>query len=167
VQAASWETVGPFMARMRPPTQAQVDATGQIAIDPSANLPPPRARGQVPTLPGIAVRRWTLGGLFDFTFTTFFTTRIVSVLYAIVLLVAAGHLLACAFLGVTAIAGAVRASQELGDTSAIPFVIGAALMLAGLVGAVLIVVCGRVALEFIVVTFRISETLTEIKAKTR
>jgi hypothetical protein len=166
VQAASWEKVGPFMTRMRPPTQAQVDATGQIAID-SSPTSPPRARGEIATSPGIVVRRWTLGGLFDFTFTTFFTTRIVGVLYVAVLLLAVGYLLACETFGVTTIVGAIRASQELGDTSAIPFVIGAALMLAGLVGAVAIVICGRVALEFIVVTFRISETLTEIKARTK
>jgi hypothetical protein len=91
----------------------------------------------------------------------------VGVLYGVVLLVAAAFLLACETFGITAITGAIRVSQELGDASAIPFVIGAALMLTGVVGAVLIVIWGRVALEFIVVTFRISETLTEIKAKTK
>jgi hypothetical protein len=165
LQAASWEKVGPFMARMRAPSQAQVDATGQIPLDSTVTLP--RVRAQVPTSPGIAVRRFQLGGLFDFTFTTFFTSRIVAVLYVGVLLTAVGYLLACETFGVTTIVGAVRASQELGETSAIPFVMGVALMLAGLVGAVVIVVCGRVALEFIVVTFRISETLTEIKARTK
>jgi hypothetical protein len=91
----------------------------------------------------------------------------VGALYVGVLLAAAGYLLACETFGVTTIVGAVRASQELGEASAIPFVIGAALMLAGLVGAVVIVLGGRVLLELIVVTFRISETLTEIKARTK
>src|ERR1700679_2137187 len=165
LQAANWQKVGPFRARMPPPAQPQVDATGQIPLDSTVTLP--RVRAQTPTSPGIAVRRFQLGGLFDFTFTTFFTARIVGALYVGVLVAAVGFLLACETFGVTTIVGAVRASQELGESPAIPFVVGAGLMLAGLVGAVVVVVCGRVALELIVVTFRISETLTEIKARTK
>ena len=166
VQAVHWEKVGPFMTRMRPPTQAQVDATGQIAIDSVPTSPPP-SRGEVATSPGIVVRRWTLGGLFDFTFTTFFTTRIVALLYAAVLLLAAGYLLACAYFGVTTILRAVSASQETGEPPGTAIVVGVALVVAGPIGALIAVICGRVALEFIVVTFRISETLTEIKARTK
>ena len=127
----------------------------------------PRVRAHIPTSPGIAFRRFPLGGLFDFTFTTFFTARIVGALYVAVLLVGAG-----VPAGLRDLRGDhdCRRRQSLAgarEASAIPFVIGAALMLAGLVGAVVIVLCGRVVLELIVVTFRISETLTEIKARTK
>jgi len=165
LQAANWEKIGPFMARMRPPTQAQVDGTSQIALQESGR--PSFVNAGEATAPGLQVRRSPLGGLLDFTFTTFFTARVVGVLYAIVLLLAAGYLLACEYFGVSAIAGAVRAAQERGDSSDAALLIGVAIVIAGPVGAVFAVIFGRVVLEFIVVTFRISETLTEIKAKTR
>ena len=168
VDSTVWEKVGPFMARMQPPTQAQVDATGQIAnLDPGADVTRVRRPTQDDTSPGLVVRRPPLGGLFDFTFTTFFTPRIMGVLYGLVLLVAAGFLLACEFSGVSALAGALRATREYGEASGGAIVLGVALVLAGPVGAALTVLCGRVVLELIVVTFRISETLTEIKARTR
>ena len=168
VDSTSWEKVGPFMARMQPPTQAQVDATGQIAnLDPGADVTRVRRPGLDDTAPRLMMRRSPLGGLFDFTFTTFFTARIVGVLYGIVLLFAAAHLLACEFFGVSAIAGALRAAQERGEASGAAIGIGVALVVAGPVGAALTILCGRVVLELIVVTFRISETLTEIKARTR
>jgi hypothetical protein len=46
-------------------------------------------------------------------------------------------------------------------------VFGLLLVLGGPVASLFAVVSGRVVLEFVVVTFRISETLAEIKAKTR
>ncbi|MGH7296192.1 MAG: DUF4282 domain-containing protein, partial [Polyangiaceae bacterium] len=101
-----------------------------------------------------------------FTFTSFFTPRIVGILYALVLLLSAGLLVACEYLGFSALAGAVRASQVGAESSGLA-VLGLALILGGPVAALFTVISGRVVLEFVVVTFRISETLTEIKAKTR
>jgi hypothetical protein len=167
VQAAGWEKISAFMARMRAPTPSEVDGTGQLpSFDVGAPEAPPRPVGQDATSPGVTTRRSPLGGLFDFTFTTFFTARIVAVLYALVILLAAGYLLTCVGFGLMAIVRGVNAMQETGESPGLPIALGVALVVAGPVGAVIAVIGGRVVLEFIVVTFRISETLTEIKAKT-
>jgi hypothetical protein len=168
VNAAGWESIGAFLARTGAPPQEQVDATGQIMLPPT---PPPQAghtrrASADDTAPRRAVSPSRLGGLFDFTFVTFFTVRIVGVLYGIVLLLAAGHLLACVYFGLTTISAAIKASQA-GAPSGVGIAIGTALVVAGPVGAALAVMAGRVVLEVIVVTFRISETLAEIKARMR
>jgi hypothetical protein len=105
--------------------------------------------------------------LLDFTFTSFLTTRIVGALYGLVLLLAAGLLLASECLGFAAIVGAVRSSQEGMDSPSVALGFGLLLVLGGPVASVFVVVSGRVALEFVVVTFRIADTLEDIKTKTR
>lgn len=177
--AATWENLDAFMARSRlPPQEGSLPSfEGMDEVTLQAKSPPrpaPEPPGTVPRPPGAddtaprqALGRSAVGALLDFTFTTFLTTRIVGLLYGLVLLLAAGLLIASEYLGFAAIAGAVRASQEGMDSSSVAVVLGLLLVLGGPVASLFVVVFGRVVLEFLVVTFRISETLAEIKAKTR
>ncbi len=168
VDAKVWEPLGVFMARMSPPSKSQVDATGELTVPrPAAFAPAPR--GADDTAPRPALRRSVLGDLFDFTFTTFFTSRIVGGLYVCVLLFAAAFLLASLFFAFGAVAGGVAAARAGADDgiSGMGIVTGFVIAAGGFVRAASIVVLGRVVLEFIVVTFRISETLTEIRTNTR
>ncbi|HEY8087949.1 MAG TPA: DUF4282 domain-containing protein, partial [Polyangiaceae bacterium] len=73
------------------------------------------------------------------------------------------------FFAFGAVAGGVAAARAGADDgiSGMGIAIGIAMAVGGVVGAATIVVLGRVTLEFILVTFRISETLTEIKTNTR
>jgi hypothetical protein len=111
------------------------------------------------------VSRTAFGGLFDFTFTTFFTSRSVRVLFGVVLLLAVVPLLAGVIFGLSTIASGFATSRDA--PSGLAVLLGVAMIAGGMVGSALTVVLGRVALELIVVTFRISETLTEIKTKLR
>jgi hypothetical protein len=169
---ATWENLDAFMARGRLPSQESSlpSFEGMDEVTLQAQAPPrlaPRPPGPEDTAPRQGILRSPLAALLDFNFTTFLTTRIVGLLYGLVLLLAAGLLLASEYLGFAAIAGAVRASQEGTESSSVTVVLGLLLVLGGPVASLFMVVFGRVVLEFLVVTFRISETLTEIKSKTR
>jgi hypothetical protein len=154
IRSSQWETVGTFLGRMRSPTPQSAWPITATAIPPVANFDASRT----------SVRRSPVGGLLDFKFTTFVTAKIIRVLFGIVLLMAAGTLLAGAFFGLSTIASAFTASR---GGPGLAILLGVAKIAAGMVGAISIVVLGRVLLELVVVTFRISETLTEIKAKLR
>jgi hypothetical protein len=162
IRSTQWENIGTFLARMRPSsplrTAAPVTASAFPVLTNVAQV----------TLSGASrapVRRMALGGLLDFAFTKFFTSKIVGVLFGVVLLTAFALLLAGLISGLSAIASAFATSHN--GPSGFAVLLGVARMAAGVVGSALTVVLGRVALELVVVTFRISETLTEIKTKLR
>jgi hypothetical protein len=173
IRSAHWENIGAFLARMRSPTPHAAWPIAAVAATSSGSrryAPPISPLAHVPEVVGVdasppSVRRPPLGGLLDFAFTTFFTTKIVGVLFGAVLLLASGALLTGVIFGLTTITSASAASKS--DPSSVAILLGVAAMAAGLVGAISIVVLGRVVLELIVVTFRISETLTELKTKLR
>jgi hypothetical protein len=162
IRSVQWETVGAFLGRMQSPSpNVARPITATSAFKPLANVPEVTGVDASRT----SVRLAPLGGLLDFGFTTFVTTKMIRVLFGGVLLMALGTLLTGVCFGLTAIASAFTASR--GGPSGLAILLGVAKIAAGGVGAVSIVVLGRVALELVVATFRISETLTEIKAKLR
>jgi hypothetical protein len=162
IRSTQWENIGTFLARMRSPSPF-------LAASPiSASAFPPLTNvSQVsgPRVSRAPARRTALGGLLDFRFTTFFTSKIVGVLFGVVLLMGFVPLLAGVIFGLSTIGSAFATSRD--GPSGLAVLLGVAMMAAGTVGSALIIVLGRVALELIVVTFRISETLTEIKTKLR
>jgi Domain of unknown function (DUF4282) len=162
IRSTQWESIGAFLARMRPSLalRAAVPITAS-AFPPLTHVS--RVSGSIASR--APVGGTTLGGLLDPTFTKFFTPKIVGVLYGAVILVALLTLLAGAISGLSAIASAFATSRN--GPSGLAVLFGVARMAGGVVGAALIVVLGRVALEVVVATFRISETLTEIKTKLR
>ncbi|HEY1697844.1 MAG TPA: DUF4282 domain-containing protein [Polyangiaceae bacterium] len=170
--AGVWENLDAFMARARLPPQEgslpSFEGVDEVTLQaPSAPLPAPKPPGAEDTARRRAIQRAPVRALLDFTFTSFLTTRIVGALYGLVLLLAAGLLLASECLGFAAIVGAVRSSQEGMDSPSVALGFGLLLVLGGPVASVFVVVSGRVALEFVVVTFRIADTLEDIKTKTR
>ncbi len=162
IRSTQWENIGAFLAKMRSPSALRT----AVPITASA-FPPLTHVGQLTgsVASRAPVARAPLGGLLDFTFTTFFTSKIVGVLFGVVLLAAFVPLGAGVIFGLSTIASAFAASR--GAPSGAAVLLGLAAMAGGALGSALIVVLGRVGLELVVVTFRISETLTEIKAKLR
>jgi Domain of unknown function (DUF4282) len=162
IRSAQWESIGSFLTRMRP------SLAMRAAVPITASAFPPlthvsRVTGAIAS--PAPVRSTTLGGLLDLTFTKFFAPKIVGVLYGVVILMALLTLAAGAISGLSAIASAFATSRHGPWGLAVLF--GVARMAGGMVGSALIVVLGRVALELVVVTFRISETIAEIKTKLR
>jgi hypothetical protein len=162
IRSVQWENIGTFLARMRPSAPLRVGTPiTASAFPPLTNVSQVAASvaSRAPT------RRAALDALLDFGFTKFFTSKIVGVLFGVVLLMAFVLLLAGVISGLGAIASAFATSR--GAHPALAILLGLARMAAGVVGSALFVVLGRVALELVVVAFRISETLTEIKTKLR
>jgi hypothetical protein len=160
VRSAQWENIGAFLARMRPSSPLRV------AVPITASAFP--VMTHVSQVAGSASRapvgRAALGGLLDFKFSTLVTSKIVGLLFGLVLLVAFVTLVAGVISGIGAIASAFGTRS---GSAGLAVLLGVARMAGGTLGAASIVVLGRVALELVVVTFRISETLTEIKTKLR
>lgn len=156
-------------ARWDQMTQLNMPAQPFAGRAPAA--PPPLPLGPAPVVavvtaprlaapPAAAPTTGFLGGLFDFSFTAFVTTRVVKVLYTLVVVLVVVCTLSSMTAGIVAImAGAARQS----DLAAI--VALAQLVAAPIVGLLLITLA-RVAFESIVVFFRVAEHLAEINRKT-
>ena len=90
------------------------------------------------------------GALFDFTFTDFITSKMIRLLY-IILIIAAG-------IGtIVFIIGAFNASAALGALT---------LLILGPIGFIIAVICIRIYMEIIIVLFRIAENTTLISKHT-
>jgi hypothetical protein len=161
IRSAQWENIGAFLARMRPSSPLRVAVPITASAFPVMTHVSQVAGSGASGAPG---RRAALGGLPDFAFAKLFTPKIVGVLFGVVLLVAFATLAAGVISGLGAMASAFGTRS---GSSGLAVLLGVARMAGGIVGAALIVVFGRVALELVVVTFRISDTLTEIKTKLR
>jgi len=100
-------------------------------------------------------------GLLDFSFTTFVTTRVVKVLYVLFLMA----------VGLGTIAGIMAGLSTTAAGSAMQSQLAMALGLAQIaftpIAALMVVICGRIAFESIVVFFRVAEHLAEINRKTQ
>lgn len=105
-------------------------------------------------MPAMPAQLGFMSGLFDFSFTTFITTKVIKVLYGIwlvglVLFILGGF--GSAIMGM--VNGAIL--QGLLMVLITPF------------AAAIYLVVGRIYFELIIVAFRIAENLTEINRKTK
>ncbi len=115
---------------------------------PGAMQPPP------PPPPSISNPKGFVAALFDFSFASFITTKIIKFLFALQLIAAVLILLGGI---VTGIMTMVNASVLAGLLT---------IVLAP-IGAVAFVVFGRLYLELVIVIFRIAEDIGDINRKTR
>lgn len=98
-----------------------------------------------------------VGGLFDFSFTTFIATKVIKVLYGIWLLGVVGILLTGFYAGIDTMF--LRRYTRLGE--------GFMMLVLTPVAAALYLVLGRVYMELLIVIFRIAENLSELNRKTK
>jgi hypothetical protein len=103
-----------------------------------------------------AVARGFFGALFDFGFNSFIATRLVKVLYVLVILASLGVLVTGIFGGLSEMFSTYgKIERALQAIAVAPF------------AAVLTLLAGRLYLEIMVVLFRVSESLQSIDKKTR
>jgi len=95
-----------------------------------------------------------IGGIFDFSFTTFITTRVIKVLYALYLVG-----LVLLILGGLGTAVMMMVNNQI--------VLGLVYIILMPFFAFVYLLVGRMWHELIIVTFRISENVAEINRKTR
>jgi hypothetical protein len=112
---------------------------------PSGNIPGGGAYGIIPPPAPGAEATGFLGALFDFSFTNFVTTKLIKVLYALGIIVAA--LYALAF---------VVAGFAKGPLFGVLFIV------LGAICFFVIVIYSRVCMELIIVIFRAAEHLAEL-----
>lgn len=98
-----------------------------------------------------------VGGLFDFTFTNFVTTKVIKVLYGLWLLGCAGLVLVGLFASFNTMFFGYR--THIGE--------GLLMLIATPIAAALYLILGRVYFEIIIVLFRIAENLMELNRKTK
>jgi hypothetical protein len=135
----------------------QADAPHPLVTVESA---PPLVRAAGAPTAGPTAAAGFPGGLFDFSFTTFVTTRVVKTLY--VLFVVFVSLVALGGVSVgfaTVLAGSAAQSD-------VALALGLAQIVGAPVGALVVITLGRIAFESIVVFFRVAEHLAEINRKT-
>jgi hypothetical protein len=112
----------------------------------------PRPIAQPPS--GGVDRKGFFGSLFDLSFSSFVTTKIIKLLYALQIIGAV----------VLLVVGLAAGALKISDDSAIA---GVGMMVAAPFGAILMLVLGRVYLELTIVLFRIAEDIGDINTKTR
>ena len=98
-----------------------------------------------------------IGGLFDFSFTTFITTKVVKVLYGLWLLGVAGIVLTGFYAAIDTMF--LRHYTHPAE--------GFMMLVLTPLAAALYLILGRVYMELIIVMFQIAENLTELNRKTR
>jgi hypothetical protein len=106
-----------------------------------------------PPPPPPAAPRGFFAGLFDLSFSSFVTTKIIKALYVFWMAVT----------GVAFVIGIVGGIFRIGDDPAV----GILMVLATPLAALLYIVLGRIYLELLIVLFRIAENIGEINQKTR
>ena len=121
---------------------------------PPGGYGPPPGMGAPPRPPMQAGSdKGFFGGLFDFSFTTFVATRVLKVLYGLVLLL----------LGLGLLVGLAGAVMALIDEP----LAGIALLFAVPIGAVIYLILIRCVFELYIVIFRIAEMMAEIRDERR
>ncbi len=149
-----------------PPTRGPASRSVKTAASPGVmapRIPEPGAVAQSAVSVRVAAppARGFVTGLFDLSFTTFVTTRVLKVLYVLFLGTVALGTLGGVILATSAISTASSSRAQLG------LVLGCAQLLGTLVVAGCMVIVGRIVFESVAVFFRIAEHLAEIDRKTR
>ncbi len=98
-----------------------------------------------------------IGGLFDFSFTTFVTTKVIKVLYGI-------WLLGVVLLLLGGIFGAINTMFLARYTQPLE---GLMMLVLTPIAAAIWLILGRVYMEVLIVLFKIAENLTELNRKTK
>ncbi|MGZ3423461.1 MAG: DUF4282 domain-containing protein [Polyangiales bacterium] len=112
-----------------------------------APAPPPQGP------PSISSPKGFFSALFDLSFSSFITTKIIKFIFAVWLIVSVLGLLG----------GLVMGAMRLGDEP----IQGILMILASPIAALLYIVIGRIYLELVIVLFRVAENVGEINQKTR
>lgn len=133
-----------------PPGQPPMPYAGPPA---GAGYPQPGAPPGFPPAGGVPPEKSFFGSLFDLSFSSFVTTKIVKLLYGLWLLAAALILLG-------SIGGGILALVNVG-------VQGLVMLVAGPLATLLWLVLGRVYFELVIVMFRIAENIGEMNRKTK
>ena len=128
----------------------QGGAPGAGMQGPAPGYAPP-AGGVQSKMPGF------VGGLFDFSFTNFVTTKVIKVLYGIWILGCVGLILAGFFGAINLWFFAYRAQ----------IVEGLVMLVLTPIAAALYLILGRVYMEVLIVLFKIAENLGELNRKTK
>lgn len=123
---------------------------------PPAHVSPPVQRN--PTKSGI------LRGLFDLSFSTFVTTKIVKVIYVLALALAVLQGLAIAGFGVLTVMVSTAKEQTLDQVLGV--LGGTVIVLLSPVVTFLAMVVARLYAELVIVLFRIAENIVELNGKT-
>ncbi len=103
-----------------------------------------------------AAKKGFFGALFDFSFSSFVTTKVLKLLYGLWMLVVIGVL----FGGI--IGAIVQMTDRYGSVAA-----GFLMLVLSPIAAVFTLVFGRMYFELIIVAFRMAENLEEINRKTK
>ncbi|MGZ3474394.1 MAG: DUF4282 domain-containing protein [Polyangiales bacterium] len=114
-----------------------------------APAPAPAPQGP----PSISSPKGFFSALFDLSFSSFITTKIIKFIFAVWLIVSVLGLLG----------GLVMGAMRLGDEP----IQGILMILASPIAALLYIVIGRIYLELVIVLFRVAENVGEINQKTR
>jgi hypothetical protein len=133
---------------------------------------------QVPQPPAAPRQKGFFGGLFDISFTTFVTTRVIKVLYVLYLAgLLIGLLLGLRFglmtivEGVSAVRDAARDLSPRGgvdrDEGTTAIVFGVVEIVATPISCIAALIYGRIMFECVAVFFRVAEHLAEINRKTK
>ncbi|MGZ5970808.1 MAG: DUF4282 domain-containing protein [Polyangiales bacterium] len=118
---------------------------------PQYQQPAPAPAPQGP--PSISSPKGFFSALFDLSFSSFITTKIIKFIFAVWLIVSVLGLLG----------GLVMGAMRLGDEP----IQGILMILASPIAALLYIVIGRIYLELVIVLFRVAENVGEINQKTR
>jgi hypothetical protein len=97
-----------------------------------------------------------VGSLFDFSFTSYVTTKVLKVIYVLWMLLAVGVLLG----------GFVQAVDQMTSRYG-SILVGLLTLIIAPLAAVFTLILGRMYTELIIVAFRIAENLQEINRKTK
>ena len=114
--------------------------------------PQPYVQSTPPPAPPAAPQGF-FAGLFDLSFSSFITTKIIKALYVFWMAVT----------GILLVIGIVGGIVRIGDDPGI----GVLMVLASPLAALLYIVLGRIYLELLIVLFRIAENIGDINRKTR
>lgn len=131
--------------------QAPQGAPPQQMMGAAPGFAPPGQGGVASKMPGF------VGGLLDFSFTNFVTTKVIKVLYGI-------WLLGCVLLVLAGIFGAIS-TMFFGYRMQI--LEGLVMLIVTPFAAALYLILGRVYMEVLIVLFKIAENLTELNRKTK
>jgi hypothetical protein len=128
--------------------QPHYGAPVPMAYAPPQQTPAPKEKG-------------FFGGLFDLSFTTFVTTRVIKVLYVLFLAGLVIGLILGVIGGLITIIGGISA-----DAGAV-IAMGVVQMVVTPIGCIIALIYGRIMFECIAVFFRVAEHLAEINRKTK